>query len=305
MASKLIFACQSMQALAASLDFGTGTTLRKINWQRFKDNYPDLFIPQVEDIRGRDIYFLANFENPSDIFEQLSVIYALPRYGARSLTVILPYFPTATKDRVDQEGEIVTAKTLARMLSATPLSMHGPVRLIVFDIHALQERFYFDDNIVPQMATAIPLLKVRLTSLPDDYSIAFPDEGAWKRFHKQFAEYPQIICHKIRQGEERIVTIKEGESRGRHVVIVDDLVMTGGTLYECAQVCLSTGAAKVSAYVTHPVFPQESWKRFTPDKGKLLENFWITDSCPGIANAIGHNLPFEVLSLSSIIAKLI
>ena len=43
----------------------------------------------------------------------------------------------------------------------------------------------------------------------------------------------QIVCAKVREGDQRIVRLKEGDPRGRHVVIVDDLVQSGGTLIEC------------------------------------------------------------------------
>lgn len=61
--------------------------------------------------------------------------------------------------------------------------------------------------------------------------------------------------------------LKEGNPEGRHVVIVDDLVQSGSTLIECQKMLAERGAAKVSAYVTHGVFPEDSWKRFVPEKG--------------------------------------
>ena len=101
-------------------------------------------------------------------------------------------------------------------------------------------------------------------ALPDhqNITIAYPDEGSWKRFHLQLADYPevgagtggepyrvpnpflikkrpqascssvprrvQIVCTKVRDGDRRIVRLKEGDAMGRHVVIVDDLVQSGG-----------------------------------------------------------------------------
>ena len=73
--------------------------------------------------------FLASFHSPEAVFQQLSVIYALPSYGAKRLTVVVPYFPTGTMERVTHIGEVATAKSLARMLSATPMAAHGPVQL--------------------------------------------------------------------------------------------------------------------------------------------------------------------------------
>ncbi|GKV22964.1 hypothetical protein SLEP1_g32764 [Rubroshorea leprosula] len=282
--------------------------LRSINWRTFEDGFPNLFIPNAHGIRGQHVAFLASFSSPGKIFEQLSVIYALPKLFISSFTLVLPFFPTGTSERMEDEGDVATAFTLARILSNIPTSRGGPTSLVTFDIHALQERFYFGDNILPCFESGIPLLKNRLQQLPDsdNISIAFPDDGAWKRFHKQLQHFPTIICNKVRIGDQRIVRIKEGEPAGRHVVIVDDLVQSGGTLIECQKVLAANGAAKVSAYVTHGIFPNRSWQRFEHDNGghpaNGLTNFWITDSCPLTVKDVINKAPFEVLSLASSIA---
>ena len=57
-----------------------------------------------------------------------------------------------------------------------------------------QERFYFGDQVLPLFESGIPLLRERLRQLPDadNITIAYPDEGAWKRFHYQFGDYPEV-----------------------------------------------------------------------------------------------------------------
>lgn len=274
----------------------------------FGDGFPNLFISHAHGIRGQHVAFLASFSSPGVIFEQFSVIYALPKLFISSFTLVLPFFPTGTSERMEEEGDVATAFTLARMLSNIPISRGGPTSLVTFDIHALQERFYFGDNILPCFESGIPLLKHRLQQLPDseNVAIAFPDDGAWKRFHKQLQHFPTIICAKVREGNQRIVRLKEGDPRGRHVVIVDDLIQSGGTLIECQKVLASLGAAKVSAYVTHGIFPNQSWERFEHDQGGRPENgltyFWITDSCPLTVKHVKNKPPFEVLSLAGSIA---
>ncbi|KAJ7943690.1 ribose-phosphate pyrophosphokinase 4 [Quillaja saponaria] len=206
------------------------------------------------------------------------------------------------------QGDVATAFTLARLLSNIPISRGGPTSLVTFDIHALQERFYFGDNILPCFESGIPLLLSRLQQLPDsdNISIAFPDDGAWKRFHKQLQHFPTIVCAKVREGDHRIVRIKEGDPSDRHIVIVDDLVQSGGTLIECQRVLAAHGAAKISAYVTHGIFPARSWERFEHDNGgnpeKGFTYFWITDSCPLTVTEVTNKRPFEVLSLAGSIA---
>ncbi|XP_057508167.1 ribose-phosphate pyrophosphokinase 4-like isoform X1 [Actinidia eriantha] len=304
-----LFHCAEMKALAERIAAESDAIeLRSITWRTFEDGFPNLFISNAHGIRGQHVAFLASFSSPGVIFEQLSVIYALPKLFVSSFTVVLPFFPTGTSERMEEEGDVATAFTLARILSNIPISKGGPTSLVVFDIHALQERFYFGDNVLPCFESAIPLLKNRLQQLPDsdNISIAFPDDGAWKRFHKQLQHFPMIVCAKVREGDQRIVRIKEGDPRGRHVVIVDDLVQSGGTLIECQKVLAKHGAAKISAYVTHGIFPKRSWERFDHDNGGRPENgftyFWITDSCPTTVKEVKNRLPFEVLSLASSIA---
>lgn len=82
--------------------------------------------------------FLASFSSPSVIFEQLSVIYALPQLFVASFTLVLPYFPTGSFERMEEEGDVATAFTMARILSNIPISRGGPTSIVVYDIHALQ-----------------------------------------------------------------------------------------------------------------------------------------------------------------------
>ncbi|XP_039142778.1 ribose-phosphate pyrophosphokinase 4-like [Dioscorea cayenensis subsp. rotundata] len=307
--SVCLFYCEEMRELAEQVALESDAIqLRSINWRTFEDGFPNLFIPNAHGIRGQHVAFLASLSSPKVLFEQFSIIYALPRLFISSFTVILPFFPTGTYERMEDEGDVPTAPILARFFSNIPLSRGGPTSLVIFDIHALQERFYFGDNVLPCFESGIPLLKNRLQELPDsdNISIAFPDEGSWKRFHQQLQHFPVIICTKVREGNQRFVRLKEGNPNGRHVVIVDDLVQSGSTLIECQKVLAARGAAKISAYVTHGIFPNGTWERFQYDNGvgpeKGLSYFWITDSCPITAAQVNDRPPFEILSLARPIA---
>jgi len=206
---------------------------------------------------------------------------------------------------MEREGDVATAVTLARILSHIPMSRGGPTSLVVFDIHALQERFYFGDTVLPLFESGIPLLRERLKRLDDadNITIAYPDEGAQKRFHTFFADYPEVICTKVRDGDKRIVRLKEGDPKGRHVVIVDDLIQSGGTLIQCQKLLATLGASHVSAYATHGVFPNKSYEKFVGEKEGGFKFVWITDSSPLIAKAVEGRQPFEVISLCEPIAE--
>eukprot|EP00887_Chlorella_sp_A99_P001310 scaffold14.g1310.t1 len=312
----LLFYYPDCEALARNIvEVSAGSVeLADINWKRFADGFPNLFVKDAIRIRNRHVAFLASFHSPEVIFEQarrgagararggrargraaaralngISIIYQLPRLFVGSFTLVLPYFPTGTAERVEAEGDVATAFTLARIISNIPLARGGPASVVIFDIHALQarsacarafgreatgegsgdyerERFYFGDQVLPLFESGIPLLRQRLCQLPDaaNITIAYPDEGAWKRFHYQFGDYPE-------------------------------------------------GAAAVSAYVTHGVFPSDSFQRFQCSNGGPASDgfayFWITDSCPRTVASVTDRRarlppqkPFEVLSLAEPIA---
>ena len=161
------------------------------------------------------------------ILEQKGVIDTLLDQFLASFSIILPYFPTGTHERVggwwsqvlgdtcifeavhsllqsisaiylstqvENPGDVATASTLAGIISDVKLSRSGRSPLVIFDIHALQERFYFGQNVLPLLESGIPLLRERLKKLPDQdkITIAYPDEGAWKRFHFQFSGYEEV-----------------------------------------------------------------------------------------------------------------
>ena len=97
------------------------------NFSKFPDGFPNIFIPNAQGIRGMHVAFLASFSSPAVIFEQIPVIYALPKLFIASFTLVLPFFPTGTSERMEDEGDIATAFTLARLLSNIPISRVGPI----------------------------------------------------------------------------------------------------------------------------------------------------------------------------------
>lgn len=269
-----------------------------VSWEKFRDGTPNVMIADLEkSVVDKDITFLADFTAQDDLLAQLGVIYALPRYGARSLKVVLPFFPTATMERVDVRGEIATAKTLARMLSAIPPTKSGPAEIHFCDPHSPDLEFYFADSVLPKPFSAMGAARGALATLEDPV-VVFPDEGARKRFSKEFPGADIVTCGKHREGDKRLVHVIDGMPSGKDCLIVDDLIQTGGTLLECREALLMKGARSVSVFATHGVFPGESWKKFTPE---LFLKVWITDSVPGIARAVERQAPFKVLSVADII----
>ncbi len=296
---RILFHAPSMANLAKKICAPGGIAQGEIDWGSFEGGSPNIFIRDIARVRRADVIFLASMQE--GVSRERYVIRALIRYLAKSMTIVLPFFPYGTMDRVDIPGQVATAKSLADDLSHFPLCVRGgPPLIVIYDIHALPERFYVEGSVGIDLQTAMPLLRKqvkRLKAAGEKVAIAWPDEGARKRFGHEFESEETITCEKRHIGaEERHVTVKEGDPSGRHIVIVDDLINLGGTTIDCRRAVLERGAVKVSVFVTHGVFARESWRKFTPD---LFEKVWITDSCPATVAAIEGRAPFEVLSLAN------
>ena len=106
----------------------------------------------------------------------------------------------------------------------------------------------------------------------------------------------------MREGDTRRVTVKEGNAAGRHCVILDDLVQTGGTLVECAQALKAAGAQSVSAYVTHAVFPS-GWDFALASKGGPFQNFYLSNSNPTVTDRLPTDDCFKVLDLFPVMVQ--
>ncbi|CAF1379004.1 unnamed protein product [Rotaria magnacalcarata] len=312
--STILFYAPGMHKLAEEIQSCNGKTsirLGDIEWHEFPDKWPNLFIRNSEQIRNSHVLFLASFDNPLTIFEQISILYHLPKYLCRSLKVLLPYFPTGTMERIQIQGEIATAYSLAQMLSSIPLTRTGPSEIVIFDIHALQNQFYFSSNVIVRLESTVELLLNEMKTkemMNEKYAIAFPDDGAHKRFAYLFnnINYPIIICSKIRQEDDkRVTTVKEGNPKGYHCMIVDDLVQSGGTLIECAQALLQNGAVNISAFVGHGIFPNESWKKFLHSNNPKVhfDTFYVTNTYPNTQLLVDKS-PFKVLSIAQILCNI-
>lgn len=300
-----IIAAPSMEKLAESLvNLSPNRFLyHPTNWKKFPDGTDNIEIGGFQPsnhISGQDILMLASFHNNDVTLSQFSVMITLLQSFVQSLTVVLPFYPVGTMERVIQEGQVATANTYAQLFSNLP-TCGKPTRLITYDLHTLQNRFYLHGNAIASLQTSIPLLISRIKQSNID-CIAFPDDGAAKRFGSMFKGlgYEIVTCGKTRDGEKRVVIIQDGNPEGKNVVIVDDLVQTGGTLYECGIALKKAGAKGVNAFVAHGVFPSQSWKRFLKegDRG-CFEKFFLTNSIPTITDILPKDNVYEILDLKN------
>lgn len=279
----LIFAPPAMQEGARHLaaccpaDYEPGN----IEWRRFPDGTPNNVIVDYDMIDGRNVVFMASLQDTRDYFDQFSTMYQIARGNPQSLTIYLSFYPTATMERPVPHGVVVTAETLARMLSTIPPARNGLTEIVIDDPHTEVLKSFFDGHRVRvTFRSFMPRIESHLRLLPNA-AVVFPDKGARERFGRFFQERTQVICEKHRRpGMTPELRIVDGDPSGRPCVIIDDLVQTGGTLIECAHTLREHGALEVHAAFTHAVFPKDGWRAFTPD---VFRTVHTTTSCPETA----------------------
>ncbi|OEU16954.1 phosphoribosyl pyrophosphokinase [Fragilariopsis cylindrus CCMP1102] len=305
-----ILAAEAVEPLARRMaeKYPDRFTFHPTTWAKFPDGTDNIEIGGFSNrknlISGERVLFLGSFHSNDATLSQFQVMITLLQSFIGSLTVVLPFSPVGTMERVTQEGQVATAATYAHMFSSLP-NCGRPTRLMVYDLHTLQNRFYLHGNAVASLHTAIPLLKEKIEENGIN-CVAFPDDGAAKRFSAMFQDMDLeiIVCGKTRgEGDSRTVTIQDGNAKGKKIVIVDDLVQTGGTLYETGKVLLDAGASSVNAFVTHGVFPNDSWERFNKGGDRAcFDKFWVTNSIPTVTDKLPEKDGiFEVLDLLDLI----
>jgi phosphoribosylpyrophosphate synthetase len=186
-----IIAHPAQEALAKKLEASNPKRFiyHPTQWGKFKDGTDNIevggFYP-VNHIRGEHVLFLASFHNNDVTLSQFHVLDMLCESFVQSMTILLPFYPTGGMERVEKEGTVPTACTLARLFSNMPFAGR-PIRLMCYDLHTLQNRFYLSNSTLATLHTAIPLL-IKALKEPDCKinCLAFPDEGACKRFKGLF-----------------------------------------------------------------------------------------------------------------------
>ena len=300
----IVFSSPSMKSVAngivsKSIHFRSGA----IHWNYFPDGYPNIKFEHLKYLENRKIVFIVSLYDKSFILEQLSMMMVLSRQFIESLDIVIPYFAPGTMERVEEEGTLATAETTAKIIaSGLPLTKNGVPVIHIFDLHTLHNRFYFPDTVFVRMETGIDLL---LRKISQNTTIVFPDEGAFKRFRSMFQKFKIMICHKIRNNNDTSIKIvnklnwpTDDSNCFDDVLIVDDLIQSGKTLEECRKALVLLGAKKVSAYVTHAVFPKKNYRNFFNGG---FHKFYVTNSIPEITNIIEGYTPFEVLHIEDIL----
>lgn len=268
-----IFACTQSRELGEKIAKAFGQELGNVKFSRYSDGE---FQPSFEEsVRGARVFIIGSTHPNSDhLMEMLLMLDAAKRASARHITAVMPYFGWARQDRKDKPRVPIGAKMIAKLLETA-----GATRIITMDLHADQIQGFFERPVDHLFASTIFLPYLESLGL-ENLTVASPDMGGSKRAYaySKFLGSEVVICYKQRKKANVIEHMELiGEVKGRHVVLVDDMVDTAGTLTKAADLMIERGALSVRAITTHAILSGNAYERI---ENSQLAELIVTDSIP-------------------------
>ena len=267
--------------------------------KRFADR--EIFVELHDNVRGEDVFVIQSTSHPANdnLMELLILIDALKRASARRITAVMPYFGYARQDRKPGPRTPISAKLVANLIERA-----GADRVLTLDLHAGQIQGFFDIPTDNLFAAPVMVRDIKDRYELSDIIIVSPDVGGVVRARalaKRIAA-PIAICDKQRRraGEIESMTVI-GDVEGQRCILVDDIVDSGGTLCNAADVLMKAGAKEVMAYITHGVLSGTAVERISDSR---IQSLVITDSIqPTDAVKAARNI--RVLPIANLLGEAI
>jgi len=295
----MIFSGSSNKPLTQKIANGLNLKLSPLEVFVFPDGERRIRI--IERVLEEDTVVVQSTSAPTDInyMELFLIVDGLKRSGAKSVTAVLPYFGYQRQDHVFREGEAVSAKVITKILETV-----GIDKLIVVDLHSLKIKELFNVPVV-HLSTIGSFAKVILEKGWDkDATIVSPDMGGIRRIKilsEMLGNMPFAVIEKNRDLATGAVSASkiQGEVK-KNVVIVDDMISSGGTIAMASKILKDHGAENISVFATHAVFSEEAPKILQESPAKSV---YVTDTIFVPENKIFPKL--KILSIAGMIAEVL
>lgn len=264
-----------------------------------RDQFPDgeRHLQFETEVAHRDVVLVGGTISDTATLELYDLASTAIENGAHTLTLIIPWFGYATMERATHPGEVVAAKTRARLLSAIPQAGSGN-RVVLFDLHSEGIPYYFEGGLRPFHVYGKELVfEATRMLVPDHHFVLASTDAGRAKWVESLANdlgVPAAFIIKRRVDPEHTeVRGVSAKVQGKPVIIYDDMIRTGSSLLHAAEAYRRAGASRVWAVASHGVFPGDSIEKIVASG--LIDRIVCTDSHPR-ARSIGH----EILYVQSV-----
>jgi ribose-phosphate pyrophosphokinase len=297
----MLFAGSASQGLCGEI--ASHLNLPLGGWERIVFPNENIFIRLSQSVRGQDVYLIQSMVTPlhDNFMEMLIMTDALKRDSAGRINVVIPYMSYTRSDKKDQPRVPITGRLIANLIEAA-----GANRYITIDLHAGQVQGFF--NIPGDVLTAFHLLSdyIQDKNIPD-LTVASADLGFSKKA-RNWAEKlntPLVVVEKRRlfntgQAEALTVIGEREHIEGRSVLLVDDEVLTGGTIVKAVEALREKGAKDIYLAFVHALLKEKAFERLA---GLDLKEIITTNTVPLPADKILPNM--TVLSIAPMLGEVI
>jgi ribose-phosphate pyrophosphokinase len=294
-----VFSGTANRQLSEEICQALGCPIGEAMIKRFADGETHLQIQ--ENVRGADVFVVQPTSSPVDhhLMELLLMIDAFKRASAERITAVLPYYGYARQDRKDRPRMPISAKLVASLLERA-----GASRVLALDLHAAQIQGFFDIPVDHLFAAPVMIEYFEKKFGRGELIVVSPDAGGVERA-RSFAKrlnVPLAIIDK-RRTDANVAEVMNiiGRVRGKHCLMVDDLVDTAGTLVNGVEALLKQGAVSVTACATHPVLSGPAVERI---QASALQELVVTNSIP-LSGQAAECSKIRTLSVASLLARAI
>jgi ribose-phosphate pyrophosphokinase len=261
-------------ALAKEVSEKLKIPLSKTDIKQFRDK--EIQVYYEETIRGKHVFIIQPTFSPSDnIMELLLLIDAAKRASAASIIAVIPYFGYARQDRKDKPRTSIGAKLMANLYTTA-----GIDRLITMDLHQDQIQGFFEIPVDHLYSSALFIPYINNVLKLDNLCVVSPDTGGTKRAssYAKFLNCELAIGYKQRLQANEIAELQIiGDVKDKNVILVDDIIDTGGTLCTAAKIIKDMGAKSIMAMCSHALLSGNGLENIEKSDIKKLIT---TDSVP-------------------------
>jgi len=279
MPEPIVFSTQEYDYLGKAIAELLGWELGAVHRRAFPDG--ERYTRIDTDPADRDIVLVGGTIDDPSTLDLYDLACGLVAGGAYRLRMVIPFFGYSTMERSVKPGEVVKAKTRARLLSSIPAASRG-TQVFMLDLHVASIAHYFEGTIRTVHVYGKSLVTAAARRLGgDSFVLACTDAGRakWVESLANDLKVDAAFVFKRRlDGDHTEVTGVSAQVAGKRVVIYDDMIRTGGSLLDAAQAYRDAGALAIDAIATHGLFPGDSLANIRASG--LLGSIVVSDSHP-------------------------